>query len=130
MTKEELLKRLEDIDGEIKTLKSQISEYESQKEDVYREIVKLLCPHKVGQKVRYTYMSEKNIGDIWYPKYERKEKTEVAVCTTITPSIHENGAIYFRYTFCKLKKDGALSSVSTYIRGKEEWLDEYYNFKK
>lgn len=129
MTKEELLKRLEYIDGEIKELESQICECRLRKEDVYKEIVELLCPHKVGQKVRYTYEYSKNVGSTWNPKYERTMKTECAVCTKISPIIFKD-TIRFDYTFHKLKKDGTISSISAWLRGKEEWLDEYYDLKK
>lgn len=114
-TKEEVLRRISDINTDIRKLKEEIASLE-------REYVDNFCPHKVGQKAIYKRVKHKNHGTSWNPKYEIKETEELLVCVHIERFTND-----FWYKFKRIKKDGTLTD--NYVldaSDKVEWLDEYY----
>ena len=98
-----------------------------------RELSKL-APHKVGEIIKWQEVKRERVGgSLWKPIYKDLppvEKTAVLSRVTANVMLFGENALYYKYEFRSIKKDGFLSQNNARPFSDYEWTGEMYNEPK
>ena len=93
-----------------------------------------VAPHKVGEIVKWTECTRKNIGTAWNPEIVELPPVEkIAVVSRVSANVWAYGnhiTLDYRYEFSPLKKDGCISKNGCYPRKGFVWTGEIYDLNK